>query len=167
MVLGCAAPTFEVCGHHYAIVPVAGLEPDTRYPYQVQVDGERVWPPRVSPHPESFVRTRGPQSARRHRIIFGSCRYPKVVVAKQARQLGIDALDAYAARMSRQSPQEWPDALLLLGDQVYADKLTPQNRRRMAGRRNHHPDWPDDEIVGYEHTSGCTATPGPTPKCGG
>ena len=38
-VLGCAAPTFEVCGHHYAIVPVAGLEPDTRYPYQVQVDG--------------------------------------------------------------------------------------------------------------------------------
>ena len=153
-VLGCAAPTFEVCGHHYAIVPVAGLEPDTRYPCQVQIDGERVWPPRVSPHPESFVRTRGPQSARRHRIIFGSCRYPKVVVPKQARQLGIDALDAYAARMSRQSPQEWPDALLLLGDQVYADKLTPQNRRRMAGRRDHHPDWPDDEIVGYDEYVG-------------
>jgi hypothetical protein len=28
-VLGCDAPTFEVCGHHYAIVPVTGLEPDT------------------------------------------------------------------------------------------------------------------------------------------
>ncbi len=37
-VLGCAAPTFEVCGYHYAIVPVIGLEPDTRYPNEVLVD---------------------------------------------------------------------------------------------------------------------------------
>ena len=149
-VLGCDAPTFEVCGHHYAIVPVTGLEPDTRYPYQVHVDGEQVWPPRISPYPQSLVHTRGPGSARRHRIIFGSCRYAKVVAPRQSRQLGIDALDAYAARMARLPPDQWPDALLLLGDQVYADKLTPQNRRRIAGRRDRHPDWPDDQIVGYD-----------------
>ena len=100
------------------------------------------------------MRTRGPASARQHRIIFGSCRYAKVVVPKQARQLGIDALDAYAARMARRPPQEWPDALLLLGDQVYADELTPQNRRRIAGRRDRHPDWPDDEIVSYDEYVG-------------
>ena len=124
-VLGSQARTFEVCGHHYAVVAVTGLEPDTRYPYEVRVDGVRAWPPPVSPYPESVVHTRGPASARQHRIIFGSCRYAKVVVPKQARQLGIDALDAYAARMARRPPQEWPDALLLLGDQVYADELTP------------------------------------------
>ena len=73
---------------------------------------------------------------------------------EQARQLGIDALDAYAARMARRPPQEWPDALLLLGDQVYADELTPQNRRRIAGRRDRHPDWPDDEIVSYDEYVG-------------
>jgi hypothetical protein len=77
-----------------------------------------------------------------------------VVVPKQARELGIDALDAYAARMARRPPQEWPDALLLLGDQVYADELTPQNRRRIAGRRGRHPDWPDDEIVSYDEYVG-------------
>ena len=109
-----------MCGHHYAVVSVTGLESDTRYPYEVLVDGERAWPPPVSPYPDSVLRTRGPESARQHRIIFGSCRYAKVVVPKQARQLGIDALDAYAARMAQLSPDEWPDALLLLGDQVYA-----------------------------------------------
>ena len=48
-----------------------------------------------------------------------------------ARRLGIDALDAYAAQTARLPRAEWPDALLLLGDQVYADELTPQNRRRI------------------------------------
>jgi phosphodiesterase/alkaline phosphatase D-like protein len=149
-VLGCDARTFEVCGHHYAIVPVTGLAPDTRHSYQVHVDGVQVWPPRVTPYRQSIIRTRGPESARRHRIIFGSCRYAKVVVPGQARQLGIDALGAYAARMACQAPDAWPDALLLLGDQVYADKLTAQNRRRIAGRRERHPDWPDEEIVSYD-----------------
>jgi phosphodiesterase/alkaline phosphatase D-like protein len=56
--------------------------------------------------------------------------------------------------LSRQPREEWPDALLLLGDQVYADELTPQNRRRIAGRRDRHPDWPDDEIVGFDEYVG-------------
>jgi hypothetical protein len=113
-----------------------------------------VWPPPVSPLPPCSLRTRGPASARRHRIVFGSCRYAKVVNSKAAAKLGIDALDAFAARTARQPREEWPDALLLLGDQVYADELTPQNRRRIAGRRNRHPEWPDDEIVGFDEYVG-------------
>ncbi len=153
-VLGCSARTFEVAGHHYALVAVTGLEPDTIYPYEVVVDGDVVWPPRISPLPPSTLRTRGPASARRHRIVFGSCRYPKVVNPKLATRLGIDALDAFAAQTARRPPEEWPDALLLLGDQVYADELTPQNRRRIAGRRDRHPEWPDDEIVGFDEYVG-------------
>src|SRR6476619_3123871 len=98
-VLGCSARTFEVRGHHYALVTVTGLEPDTTYPYEVAVDGDLVWPPPVSPFPPSALRTRGPDSTRRQRIVFGSCRYAKVAPftePKLARRLGIDALDALA-----------------------------------------------------------------------
>jgi phosphodiesterase/alkaline phosphatase D-like protein len=148
-VLDCEARTFEVSGHHYALVQVTGLEPDSHIPYQVHLDGKQVWPPETSPFPPSLIRTRGPASDASNRIIFGSCRYPKVADPKLATELGIDALDAYSARMSRLPPDDWPDALLLLGDQVYADELTPQNRRRIAGRRDRQSEWPDDEIVGY------------------
>ena len=62
-VLGCSTATFEVRGHHYALVPVTGLEPDTTYPYEVAVDGAVVWPPPVSPNPPSSLRPRGPAAA--------------------------------------------------------------------------------------------------------
>jgi phosphodiesterase/alkaline phosphatase D-like protein len=156
-VLGCSTRTFEVLGHHYALVVVTGLEPDTVHPYEVDVDGEVLWPPRVSPYPPSSLRTRGPASAGRHRIVFGSCRYvkvPRTSAPKQAERLGIDALDAFAARMATLPQEQWPDALLLLGDQVYADELTPQNRRRIAGRTDRPADWPDDEIVGFDEYVG-------------
>ena len=153
-VLGSSARTFEVSGHHFALVGVTGLEPDSRIPYEVHLDDELVWPPRSSPFPASTVPTRGPRCDDEHRIIFGSCRYAKVPERALSAKLGIDALDAYAARMSTSPPEEWPDALLLLGDQVYADELTPQNRRRIAGRRDRHPDWPDDEIVGFDEYVG-------------
>jgi hypothetical protein len=153
-VLGCAADTFEVDGHHYALVPVTGLEPDSRIPYEVHVDGEKVWPRPSSPFPDSVIPTRGPLTAAQARILFGSCRYVKVSDRKQAALYGIDALDAYSARLARLPVEERPTALLLLGDQVYADELTPQTRRRIAGRRDRHPDWPDDEIVGFDEYVG-------------
>jgi phosphodiesterase/alkaline phosphatase D-like protein len=153
-VLGCSARTFEVAGHHYALVGVTGLEPDATVPYTVDVDGERVWPLPGSPYPDSVIRTRGPAAAGRHRIVFGSCRYAKVDDRRLTAKLGIDALDAYAVRMATRPHEEWADALLLLGDQVYADELTPKVRRQIAGRRDRHPDWPDDEIVGYDEYAG-------------
>jgi phosphodiesterase/alkaline phosphatase D-like protein len=153
-VLGCSARTFEVAGHHYALVGVTGLEPDATVPYTVEVDGERSWPLPGSPYPDSVIRTRGPATADRHRIVFGSCRYAKVDDRRLAAKLGIDALDAYAVRMASRPHDEWADALLLLGDQVYADELTPKVRRQIAGKRDRHPEWPDDEIVGYDEYAG-------------
>ncbi|MFP5022362.1 alkaline phosphatase D family protein [Pseudonocardia phyllosphaerae] len=164
-VLGCSAATFEVAGSHYALVVVTGLEPDSRIPYQVHVDGQRCWPPEHSAFPPSTIPTRGPDRAGHARIVFGSCRYVKLADPKAARAYGLDALDVYATRMATQPPEQWPDVLLLLGDQVYADELTPQTRRRIAGRRDRHlrehgsaadpvRDWPEDEIVGYDEYAG-------------
>jgi len=37
---------------------------------------------------------------------------------------------------------------------VYADELTPRNRRRIAARTDRHPEWPLDEIVGFDEYVG-------------
>ncbi|MBO0875717.1 MAG: alkaline phosphatase family protein [Pseudonocardia sp.] len=152
-VLGATAATFEVCGHHYALVTVDRLEPDTTTEYHVELDGERVWPPPDHPFPPPLIRARGPASARRLRAVFGSCRYPKTGEPKLDAKLGIDALDAYAAQAATRPRDEWPDALILLGDQVYADELTPTARRILATRRKvralgqcH----PPDEVVSFD-----------------
>jgi pimeloyl-ACP methyl ester carboxylesterase len=44
-ILGHCADTFEVEGHHFAIVCVEGLDPDGVHPYEVHLDGDRAWPP--------------------------------------------------------------------------------------------------------------------------
>ena len=134
-VLGCSARTFEVSGFHYALVVVRGLTPDTVTEYQVLVDGEQVWPEADSKFPPSVIRTRGPETTDRLRVVFGSCRYPKTGDDKLDAKLGADALDCYATRLTGLPVDEWPDALLLLGDQVYADELTPDARRNLAGHR--------------------------------
>jgi hypothetical protein len=124
-VLGCSARTFAVQGHHYAVVTVNGLTPDTVTEYDVKVDGEPVWPQADSPFPPSVIRTRGPASTHQLQAIFGSCRYPKTDDEKLDSKLGLDALDVYATRMATQPIDDWPEALILLGDQLYADELTP------------------------------------------
>ena len=78
-----------------------------------------------------MIRTRGPASAHRLRAIFGSCRYPKTEVKKIEKKLKHDALDSYATRMAGRPIDEWPDALILLGDQLYADELPPDEQRRV------------------------------------
>ena len=57
--------TFEVEGHHYAIVRVSGLPEGSATPYTVTLDGEPVWPEDDSPFPPSRLRTHsatGPQA---------------------------------------------------------------------------------------------------------
>ena len=150
-VLGCSSRTFAVQGHHYALVTVTGLTPDTVTEYEVKVDDQLVWPCADSPFPPSVIRTRGPASTQRLQAIFGSCRYPKIDDEKVDAKLGLDALDVYAARMASLPIDEWPEALILLGDQLYADELTPESRRRLAGRRtrlNRH-GRPADEVVSF------------------
>ena len=56
-VLGHRSPTFTVWGRHYAIVVVEGLEPDATTPYDVALDGERVWPISDWAFPPSVIRT--------------------------------------------------------------------------------------------------------------
>jgi phosphodiesterase/alkaline phosphatase D-like protein len=151
-VLGCSARTFQVKDHHYALVTVTGLAPDSATEYQVHIDGERVWPLPDSPFPPSVIRTRGPVSTERLRAVFGSCRYPKTGVEEVDAKLGADALDRYADRMARLPVDEWPDLLILLGDQVYADELTPEARRHLTGRRRRrakHGQRPPDEVVSF------------------
>ena len=65
-------------------------------------------------------------------MVLGSCRRAKPDSPKLAAALGFDALDVYARRMAGVAPEEWPDALLLLSDQVYADV---PDARRSAGWR--------------------------------
>ena len=166
-VLGCQARTFEVCGHHYAVVAVTGLEPDTRYPYEVLVDGKSVWPPPVSPYPPSVVRTRGPESARQHRIIFGSCRYAKVVVPKLARQLGIDALDAYAARMARRPHKSGQTRCCCSATRSTPTSSPPRTAAASPAVGAATPTGPTTRSSATTNTSVSTATHGPTPRSAG
>jgi hypothetical protein len=137
-VLGHQEPTFGVAGHHYALVCVRGLEPGGSTPYQVRLDGELVWPLPGSADPPSVIRTPDPE--RPVRITFGSCRYASQAAARvgagnQVRGFGVDALAALGRGLRLRPVAEWPDLLLLLGDQVYADETTPGTRAKIAARR--------------------------------
>ncbi|HEX2072551.1 MAG TPA: alkaline phosphatase D family protein [Geodermatophilus sp.] len=132
-VLGRRARTFCVDGHHYALVVVEGLEPGSTTPYEVRLDGERVWPDDASPFPPSRIRTPGRLDP--FRIAFGSCRYAAPGTVDPGEGIPPDALDLYAARIAALPEEEWPDALVLLGDQVYADDLTPATRSWLTLRR--------------------------------
>ena len=140
-------------GYHFALVLVTGLAPDSVTEYQVRLDGTIHWPiddEAFSKFPASVIRTRGPASAHRLRAIFGSCRYPKTEVTKIEKKLKHDALDSYATRMAGCPIDEWPDALILLGDQLYADELPPDEQRRVNRRRHsRHGDRPPDEVVSF------------------
>ncbi|WP_181773972.1 alkaline phosphatase D family protein [Amycolatopsis pittospori] len=129
-VLGTTARTFEIRGHHYALLVLTGLEPGTSTPYEVRVDGEKVWPEADSAFPPSRIRTL-PEEESRFRLVFGSCRKPH-----EHDSFGPDALAAYARRMAEGDDAEWPQALLMLGDQVYADETTDETKEWLSRRRD-------------------------------
>jgi hypothetical protein len=146
---GGAARTFSVHGHHYALVLVTGLPEDAVTPYRVKIDGVEVWPLPDDDCPPPVIRTR-PAGAP-VRLVFGSCR--------QASPLSVtryppDALDAYAARLiasiRSDAPTEWPDLMVLLGDQVYADE-TPEKIQRWLKRRRRQrrADAPTTQVVDF------------------
>ena len=56
-ILGTSEPTFEVAGHHYALLCAGGLPPGTWHEYEVRLDGERVWPRVGHGFPPSRFRT--------------------------------------------------------------------------------------------------------------
>jgi len=145
-VLGSSARTFCVEGHHYAIVRAEGLESGTRHEYEVTLDGESAWPLPDAEFPPSQFRTQGGETPAKEdslRIAFGSCRVaapnePPYTLTKDEDDRGRehDALRALATRMQSQDPDEWPDVLLLLGDQVYADECSPKTKELIRARRD-------------------------------
>jgi hypothetical protein len=133
--------TFEVEGHHYAIVRVSGLPEDAATPYTVALDGEPVWPEADSPFPPSTLRTHSARGTAR--IVFGSCRtaYPHehpFTLGPDEFDCGreVDALRAIALRMAASDTSDWPHAVLLLGDQVYADEVSPDTLEFIRSRRD-------------------------------
>src|SRR6202035_5046908 len=55
-ILGHQAQTFEVAGHHYALVMLDDLQPGTEYEYQVTLDDAVRWPEPGSDFPPSVLR---------------------------------------------------------------------------------------------------------------
>lgn len=126
--------TWEVHGHHYAVVVVRGLEPGTEAAYQVRLDGHRAWPEAGAPYPPSVIRTTG--DPERLRLAFGSCRRSAGSDPADLSRYGADALVALAERMMGGRHEDWPDAMLLVGDQVYADEPSPALTRRLQQRHD-------------------------------
>jgi hypothetical protein len=141
-ILGRTEPTFHVEGHNYALIYIDGLEPGSTTPYEVHVDGARAWPDEKHPEfPQSLIRT--PKADTPHKMVWGSCRVsvPHELphsLKKDDHPDGreIDAAYAYALRMVKQDPSEWPHVMLWLGDQVYADEVSPATRDFIVTRRD-------------------------------
>jgi hypothetical protein len=143
-VLGHRSETFQVNGRHYALVAITGLEPGSAVAYDVRLDGVERWPgddPAAATGPPSQIRTLPPRGP--IELAFGSCRVTRphrapytLSVDDHELGTGIDALYALAVRMRDQDPTCWPNMLLLLGDQVYADEVSPETAEFIRARRD-------------------------------
>jgi PhoD-like phosphatase len=150
---GQAALTFEVRGHHYAVVGLTGLGEGDVIPYTVTLDGERAWPLPADTRPPAAIHTR--RGEHRARLVFGSCRVgaperePYSLPPEEHDDgFGTDALWAYSRRLQA-GIEEWPDGLLLIGDQVYADEVSPATLEFIRSRRDTSTP-PGEEIADFE-----------------
>jgi hypothetical protein len=128
------------------MVHVRGLSPGSQTEYEVNLDGDRVWP---QDRPSTICTW---EEGRPVRIVFGSCRtaypqHPPYTLTKDEHEHGreADALRALAMRMAGRDPSERPDALLMLGDQIYADEVAPGTKEFIRARRD--PEVPPGETV--------------------
>ncbi|MFF8398440.1 alkaline phosphatase D family protein [Streptomyces sp. NPDC016172] len=143
---GGTARSFQIAGHHYALVPVTGLTAGTTTTYEVLLDGTRVWPLPGSPFPPSAIHAPGPDGD--FNVAFGSCRWASPPAGGDD-PVGPDALDALATRLAADPEGERPHVLLLLGDQVYADETSDSTQRWLAGRRDLK-EGPGNGVADYE-----------------
>lgn len=150
-----SARTFGVHGHHYALVEVVDLPPGSKSAYTVELDDQQVWPPGESRFPAPMIATLEP--GKPLRLAFGSCRTSVGHHAAGNTTHGVDALRAYALQMAGLTPGKgpdapsarWPDLVLFLGDQVYADETTAEMREFISARRDMtQPPWA--ELKDYE-----------------
>ena len=123
--------SWGVHGRHFAVLRLRDLEPGVETPYTVTLDGAHAWPPDADR--PSVIRTPRPDDT--VRLAFGSCRRGESQNPRALRKIGADALVALAHQMAHTPHEDWPDAMLLLGDQVYADIPSEEIADRLAGRR--------------------------------
>jgi hypothetical protein len=152
-VLGTRDRTFHVRGHHYALVRCAGLRSGAWHQYEVHLDGERVWPV-AGDFPPSAFHTYPKETPLE--VVFGSCRVaapqkPPFSLTKDEDERGreIDALYALAHRMRREPRERWPDVLLMIGDQVYADEVSPETLAFIKARRDVS-QTPGEQVLDFE-----------------
>jgi hypothetical protein len=153
-VLGHRVRTFHVAGHHYGLVVVDGLEPGESREYTVELDGQRRWPQLSGGWPASRIRTLHPEQG--VTLAFGSCRVaaphePPYLLERDEHELGrgVDALQALAHRMRGSAPELWPSLLLMVGDQVYADHVSPATLEFIRARRAT-AEPPGEEVADFE-----------------
>ncbi|WP_206510824.1 alkaline phosphatase D family protein [Rhodococcus sp. BGS-1C] len=149
------AKTWGIHGHHYALVALTGLPQNTALDYEVTFDGANVWP---KPPETASIHTVDPDGP--VTLAFGSCRRGDNYSDQSLQRIGADALAGLGNRMATQDSSRWPQALLLLGDQVYADDPSPEILERLRARRGagHGPDSvrgtdAEDEICDFEEYS--------------
>ncbi len=108
-----------------AIVPVTGLEPNTRYTYRVLVDGQAI----TLPQHAVIVTAPKPTPSGQVRITFGSCYH----------RWGLGHTDQTAQILTRQ-----PAAMLLIGDIAVQDRNNNLAMHRADYLlRDLHPAWQD------------------------
>lgn len=139
---GFSARTFTVHGHHYAIVDLVDLPGDIDS-YTVRLDNDLVWPV-GAPSRIRLIPPEGPA-----RVAFGSCRTSVPHDAAHVRTHGEDVLRAFGNHLGFAADQEWPDLLVLLGDQVYADNPSAEMLDYIATRRQPG-EQPAKEIADFE-----------------
>lgn len=142
------APTWSVHGHHFVLVRLEDLEPCAVIEYQVLLDGHQVWPLADSTLPPSVIRTPDPEAP--FRLAFGSCRRSAPFDTEHLDELGADALVGLTRRMTDQAHSDWPDGLMFLGDQVYADDPSDAIVERLHERHRDADSEIDGEIRDFE-----------------
>ena len=133
-ILGQQEPTWCVAGHHYALVVLSGLPAGQSIGYDVRLDGHPVWPAPDDPRPHPRIRTL--DTGAPLRIAFGSCRYARSTAVADDDNFEPDALMVLGRQLAGQDEADWPHAVLMLGDQVYADETSDATQQRIRRRRD-------------------------------
>jgi hypothetical protein len=128
--------TFSVGTHHYALLALKGLRPGRWYSYRITARGSgtrQLWPdPSLTPDlPPSVFRTPTTDAITPLRLAMYSCRRSRSYDAAGDESQGLDALILYSRRLRAEygrRRQRWPHAMLMIGDQIYADSLSDAMR---------------------------------------
>jgi PhoD-like phosphatase len=134
-----------VHGFHFCLVVLDGLEPGSDDTYTVAIDDVPVWPPPGAP--PSRIRTLTPERA--PQFAFGTCRTTGPHDREGNRDHGVDALRSLALSLRDDVRAQWPDLLLLLGDQVYADSTPHPDLEEFMRARRSLDEPPGEEIKDF------------------